>query len=323
MCPPYELVDYEEIFDLLHDSPLLHEVGVSAAERDLSCVAAPASRTLLNGPACSPCCLFLLAESCHLWNLPVLSWGAGVHCDCGVSQEAGQPDPGQAGAPGEAAGQAVWAHLHGYLWPSSCGGLGLKLWGSRVLNGSSFHCIHCWRCKHRRRRIAALFRFNYSIVGALLLEPLSRSQTAAMQAAAVAPQVVRAALTRPLTRSISSKLAAHVAPWPQRQRTARGGVVAQARNRLADLLADLKSEDVDDESTAPIGAPPLLPPPCAACLKHGCGQAADCCSLQLQSWSGKRRWVCCRTPTLAYEPPTHALAVLTMTCGGWQRRCLK
>ncbi|KAI3438535.1 hypothetical protein D9Q98_000963 [Chlorella vulgaris] len=73
-----------------------------------------------------------------------------------------------------------------------------------------------------------------------------------MQAAAVAPQVVRAALTRPLTRSISSKLAAHVAPWPQRQRTARGGVVAQARNRLADLLADLKSEDVDDESTAPI-----------------------------------------------------------------------
>jgi hypothetical protein len=26
VCPPYELVDYEEIFDLLEATPLLHEV---------------------------------------------------------------------------------------------------------------------------------------------------------------------------------------------------------------------------------------------------------------------------------------------------------
>lgn len=27
VCPPYELVDYNELFDLLEESPLLHEVG--------------------------------------------------------------------------------------------------------------------------------------------------------------------------------------------------------------------------------------------------------------------------------------------------------
>lgn len=27
VCPPYELVDYSELYDLLDDSPLLHEVG--------------------------------------------------------------------------------------------------------------------------------------------------------------------------------------------------------------------------------------------------------------------------------------------------------
>ena len=29
MCPPYELVDYNELYDLLDDSPLLHEVGAA------------------------------------------------------------------------------------------------------------------------------------------------------------------------------------------------------------------------------------------------------------------------------------------------------
>ena len=29
MCPPYELVDYNEIYDLLHDSPLLHEASAA------------------------------------------------------------------------------------------------------------------------------------------------------------------------------------------------------------------------------------------------------------------------------------------------------
>ncbi|KAI3438534.1 hypothetical protein D9Q98_000962 [Chlorella vulgaris] len=32
VCPPYELVDYEEIFDLLHDSPLLHEESIVIVE---------------------------------------------------------------------------------------------------------------------------------------------------------------------------------------------------------------------------------------------------------------------------------------------------
>lgn len=88
-----------------------------------------------------------------------------------------------------------------------------------------------------------------------------------MQAIAC-PQVLRAALARPLTRG-SRQLAAHIAPWPQRQTERAGGSVAvRARNRLADLLADMKAEDVEEDSTTPIGKPLAaacrLPPVAAA-----------------------------------------------------------
>lgn len=67
----------------------------------------------------------------------------------------------------------------------------------------------------------------------------------------------RAALARPLARCSSSMAAPNWAPWPQRQQAQRE-VAATARNRLADLLADMREEEKVEESASsvPEGAPP-------------------------------------------------------------------
>ena len=104
--------------------------------------------------------------------------------------------------------------------------------------------------------------------GALLIHLVARHSsprlapcdTSSQMSAAIASPCVRAALARPLTRC-SSKLAGSWAPWPQRQQPQhdpRGSVAVAARNRLAGLLADMRSEDVEEESTAPIGKPLLV-----------------------------------------------------------------
>ena len=86
-----------------------------------------------------------------------------------------------------------------------------------------------------------------------------------MQAALAAPRVQLARAAAPLSRH-SSKLAALLAPWPQRreQQAVQRDVAAQARNRLADLLADMREESTEAaEVTAPEGGcrpPPPLPP---------------------------------------------------------------
>ena len=61
MCPPYELVDYNELYDLLDTSPLLHEVQHSPVlEGREECPAAalglavPASRPAAAGLALTP-----------------------------------------------------------------------------------------------------------------------------------------------------------------------------------------------------------------------------------------------------------------------------
>lgn len=75
-----------------------------------------------------------------------------------------------------------------------------------------------------------------------------------MQAALTGPQAVRLALVRPFTRSLSSKAAASHAPWAQqRLQPDRGSLVAQARNRLAELLADMKADDVEEDTSTPAG----------------------------------------------------------------------
>ena len=37
VCPPYELVDYNEIFDLLDGSPLVHEVRIISMAKQAAC----------------------------------------------------------------------------------------------------------------------------------------------------------------------------------------------------------------------------------------------------------------------------------------------
>lgn len=95
-----------------------------------------------------------------------------------------------------------------------------------------------------------------------------------MSLAASCPRLAaRAALARPLNRCSSSMAAPNWAPWPQRQQTQRA-VAATARNRLADLLADMREEEKVEEtaSSVPEGAPPTFaaapppPPAAAACL---------------------------------------------------------
>ncbi len=68
--------------------------------------------------------------------------------------------------------------------------------------------------------------------------------------------VVRAALGRPLARYSSKMTASQWAAWPAAvaQRAERGSVAVQARNRLQDLLADLRAEDTEvEENNVPVG----------------------------------------------------------------------
>ena len=117
VCPPYELVDYNEIYDLLHDSPLLHEAsagfGDPGGEGEGGSGASPLE---LAGVGASLQPLLYLPHACPP--------AAGVDRDCGVPQEAGQPGAGAAGAAGEAAGPAVRADLLGGVWPAAQGRLG-------------------------------------------------------------------------------------------------------------------------------------------------------------------------------------------------------
>lgn len=99
--------------------------------------------------------------------------------------------------------------------------------------------------------------------------PTHSPPAASMSSAfAVAPRLAVRAALRPLTRCSSSLASSNWAPWPQRQRSeqqAQRDVTAAARNRLADLLADMRAEDVeDDTSSAPVGET-WPPPPLPAC----------------------------------------------------------
>lgn len=78
-----------------------------------------------------------------------------------------------------------------------------------------------------------------------------------------------AALARPLSRCSSRLAAAWTAPWPQQRPQApeRDARVA-ARNRLAELLQDMRQEEAEEDSSVPVGErfeaptpPPPLPPP--------------------------------------------------------------
>ncbi len=106
-------------------------------------------------------------------------------------------------------------------------------------------------------------------------------------AAVLARPAPVAALARPLSRCSSKLAAAWTAPWPQRRPQApeRDARVA-ARNRLAELLQDMRKEETEEELNVPVGEcveaptlpppPPLLPPaashsPCchpAFCPRH-------------------------------------------------------
>lgn len=101
--------------------------------------------------------------------------------------------------------------------------------------------------------------------------------------------VVRAALGRPLARYSSKMTASQWATWPAAvaQRAERGSVAVQARNRLQDLLADLRAEDTEvEENNVPVGKRPAavaLPPPAACTMLlvaslRGRGIVDDICS---------------------------------------------
>ena len=88
----------------------------------------------------------------------------------------------------------------------------------------------------------------------------------APMAALLARPAPVAALARPLSRCSSRLAAAWTAPWPQQRPQApeRDARVA-ARNRLAELLQDMRQEEAEEDSSVPVGerieAPTPPPPP--------------------------------------------------------------
>lgn len=99
-----------------------------------------------------------------------------------------------------------------------------------------------------------LLRYTFLATRACLLLTATRLN---MSAAVVAGPAVRAALGRRLIRHSSNMAASQWASWPAGvgQRAERGSVAVQARNRLQDLLADLRAEDteVEDANNVPVG----------------------------------------------------------------------
>lgn len=146
------------------------------------------------------------------------------------------------------------------------------------------------------------------------LSPPDRSQQLHMASLAACPRLAaRAALARPLVRCSSSLTAPNWAPWPQRQQAQRD-VAAAARNRLADLLADMREEEKVEEtaSSVPEGAPPVIaaaraPPPAAcSCLPIACARSLHA----LLPLAGIQGCLAC--------PLSHPLCALAVTKLEWQ-----